>query len=350
MEQKTHHSVWRTGLSLKFRKSTKTAERGAPWVPAIPGNDIQVMDPPKITAQPEPRDPALAKKSFPLPDPLRNRWEDVRPRGRIRVLAESFLGKLIISPSFLISSLLVFFLIPHSVLKGSYSIDLRAHCREALQRLVDILGASIILILTAPIFLVAPILIKLDSPGCVFYKQVRVGQDKRRHNRRKSSYRLKGDRRNGDRRKENTHGQLFVVYKFRSMRQDAEKKSGPVWAKKADPRITKVGKLLRATRSDELPQLLNILKGDMSLVGPRPERPHFVSQFVDTISDYHERLKVKPGLTGYAQVMGGYDTCIEDVLCKLNYDLHYVHNKSFGQDVKILLKTIVVVVCGKGVC
>jgi lipopolysaccharide/colanic/teichoic acid biosynthesis glycosyltransferase len=133
------------------------------------------------------------------------------------------------------------------------------------------------------------------------------------------------------------------------MREDAEKKSGPVWAKRNDPRITKVGKLLRVIRADELPQLFNVLKGDMSLVGPRPERPYFVNQFVGNISRYEERLKVKPGLTGLAQVMGGYDTCMEDVYSKLDYDLKYVKSKSFGHDLKILLKTIVVVICRKGI-
>ncbi|KPL19483.1 MAG: hypothetical protein AMJ92_03345 [candidate division Zixibacteria bacterium SM23_81] len=218
-----------------------------------------------------------------------------------------------------------------------------------MRRGVDIIGAILGLILTSPFFLLVPILVKLDSPGSVLFKQMRVGQERRNGDRRRNSYRLNGDRRNGDRRKKNAYGRLFVVYKFRSMREDAEKKSGPVWAKRNDPRITKVGKLLRAIRADELPQLFNVLKGDMSLVGPRPERPYFVDQFVGTISRYEERLKVKPGLTGLAQVMGGYDTCMEDVYSKLDYDLKYVDSKSLGHDLKILLKTIVVVICRKGI-
>jgi lipopolysaccharide/colanic/teichoic acid biosynthesis glycosyltransferase len=113
--------------------------------------------------------------------------------------------------------------------------------------------------------------------------------------------------------------------------------------------VTKVGKLLRATRTDELPQLINILKGDMSIVGPRPERPFFVNQFVSSIERYDDRLRVKPGLTGLAQVMGGYDTCLDDVYSKLNYDLNYIAQRSLGQDAKILLRTIGVVISGKGV-
>lgn len=308
------------------------------------------MDSPKVRARCKPRGPETAEKVLPIEEQFRAGLENAGARRKIRSLAESFFHKLVISPSLLILSLPGFFFVSHSEHKGSPSIDLRAHCREALHRFIDILGASVILLLTAPIFLVVPMLIKLDSPGCVFYKQVRVGQDKRRYNRRKSSYRLKGDRRNGDRRKKDDHGRLFVVYKFRSMRQDAEKKSGPVWAKKSDPRITTVGKVLRATRSDQLPQLLNILKGDMSLVGPHPERPYFVSQFVDTICDYHRRLRVKPGLIGYAQTVGGYHARREDVYSKLRYDLHYIRNRSVGHDLRILLKSIVISVYGKGIC
>lgn len=336
---------------------TRTSESRTPWVRSAPVYDIQVSDLPQIQGGAEVCGPDSAEvcgpdsneKAVPFTNQLPASMQDKRLKRRAYDVVKSSLGRLFIPPSFLISSLLVFFLIPDSMLKGTYSVDLRARCHAAFTRLIDVLGATIGLILAAPLFLVVSILIKLDSPGSVIYKQVRVGQDRRNGDRRGNFYRLKGDRRNGDRRKEDIHGRLFVLYKFRSMRQNAEKKSGPVWAQMGDPRITKVGKLLRVSRADELPQLFNILKGDMSLVGPRPERPYFVSQFVSSISRYQERLRVKPGLTGLAQVMGGYDTCIGDVHSKLSYDLNYVHNRSMRNDLKILLKTFVVVICGKGV-
>ena len=124
------------------------------------------------------------------------------------------------------------------------------------------------------------------------------------------------------------------------MRDDAEKKCGPVWASQNDPRVTDIGEILRYTHLDELPQLINIIKGEMSFVGPRPERPHFVSQFVSTIPKYEERLDVKPGLTGLAQVKCGYDYSIESVKNKLNYDLHYCKNGSIYSDVKLIFMTV----------
>jgi lipopolysaccharide/colanic/teichoic acid biosynthesis glycosyltransferase len=268
---------------------------------------------------------------------------------KILAWVRNFVDKLVISPSFLLSSLVVFLFVPDAVLKGTYSIDLKQRAIEAARRLLDIIFASFALLLLSPFFLIICLLIKLDTPGSVIYKQVRVGQNRRKNDRRNNSYRLRGDRRNGDRRREDALGQLFVIYKFRSMHQDAEKKSGPVWAQRGDPRITKVGKLLRTIRADELPQIFNILKGDMSLIGPRPERPYFVHQFAETVGQYRERLKIKPGLTGLAQVMGGYDSCLEDVSSKLAYDLQYIKSRSFKKDFQILFKTILVVVCGKGV-
>ncbi len=215
-----------------------------------------------------------------------------------------------------------------------------ARLGKSLNRLMDMAVAATILILAAPLFLVISILIKLDSPGSVFYRQTRVGQNRRKGDRRRCSQGLRGDRRNGDRRKKNQHGQLFVIYKFRSMRRDAEKKSGPVRTQTGDPRITKVGKLLRLTRADELPQLYNVLKGEMSLVGPRPERPAFVTQFMGNVPRYHERLQVKPGLIGLAQAMNGDDTCLQDVRRELFYDLKYIQRRSFRQDMKILIQTL----------
>lgn len=336
-------------MRSKMYNMAETAVTGIPWNPAKHGGSVDVFDAPVFTLLPDKTRPETGPES-----------SDTRPsdaeiygldhaHDRIPSWLKRFVANAVISPSFLLSSLLVFLFVPDAVLKGRVSLDLKPRLVETIRRTIDILTAGALLILTMPIFLIVPILIKLDSPGSVIYRQVRVGQNRRKTQRRHNAYRLKGDRRNGDRRRDDGHGMLFQVYKFRSMRQDAEKKSGPVWARKGDPRVTKVGKILRAARIDELPQLFNILKGDMSLVGPRPERPHFVDRFVNNVTRYADRLQVKPGLTGLAQVMGGYDTCMEDVYNKLQHDLQYIQKRSLGQDIKIILKTIGVVFTGKGV-
>ena len=162
--------------------------------------------------------------------------------------------------------------------------------------------------------------IKIDTPGPVVYSQERVGKD----------------------------GKVFKMYKFRSMRADAEKDSGPVWAPQHDSRVTKVGRFLRNTRLDEIPQFINVLDGDMSLVGPRPERPFFVEKLSKEIPLYHRRLKVRPGITGWAQIKQGYDRSIEDVKSKVRYDLFYIENMSFRMDLKILLFTFYIMLMGKG--
>ncbi len=178
-----------------------------------------------------------------------------------------------------------------------------------LKRCFDFAASLIGLIVLSPLFIFLAVVIPLNSPGPVFYKQPRVGQG----------------------------GTKFKVIKFRTMVKDAEKVTGPVFAAGDDPRITKVGKWLRKTRLDEFPQLINVLKGEMSLVGPRPERPYFVQQFADEIPAYEYRLKVKPGITGLAQIMGCYDTLPED---KLRYDLYYIKNYSPWLDFQILLQTL----------
>jgi lipopolysaccharide/colanic/teichoic acid biosynthesis glycosyltransferase len=144
------------------------------------------------------------------------------------------------------------------------------------------------------------------------------------------------------------HGDPFVMYKFRSMYVDAEKKTGPTWASDNDPRITPVGIWLRKLRLDELPQLYNVLKGDMSLVGPRPEREYFVNQFKKQIPLYTRRLRVRPGITGWAQVKWKYDETFDDVVEKTKYDLFYVENISLKMDLKILINTIFTMLAGKG--
>jgi exopolysaccharide biosynthesis polyprenyl glycosylphosphotransferase len=191
---------------------------------------------------------------------------------------------------------------------------------RAIKRLMDILVSILVLILGAPIFLVIAIIIKLTSKGPVIYAQERVGRN----------------------------GKTFTMFKFRTMKQDAEADSGPMWATENDPRVTKVGYWLRKLRLDEMPQLLNVLSGSMSLVGPRPERPHFVDQFKVQIPLYTRRLRVRPGITGWAQVKWKYDESLADVKEKTKYDLYYVENISLMMDMKILINTILTMVKGKG--
>ena len=220
---------------------------------------------------------------------------------------------------------------------------------DLIKRTIDIVGASVGLILSLPILIITALLVKLESRGQIFYSQIRVGQNRRNSQRRylRKSALVSEDRRR-ERRREDYHGQLFRVYKFRSMVIDAESKSGPVWATKGDPRITRIGRFLRKTRIDEIPQFWCVLKGDMSLVGPRPERPHFVSELSGKIEGYAGRLDAKPGLTGLAQVDVGYDSTIASVVRKVESDLEYIHNRSLWLDIKIMLKTIIVVFTGKG--
>lgn len=189
-----------------------------------------------------------------------------------------------------------------------------------IKRLMDFVVSLIILTLGAPAWLFLVFIIRATSKGPAVYKQVRVGQN----------------------------GKLFTMLKFRSMYIDAEKHSGPKWATEDDPRITPLGKILRKTRLDEIPQFINVLKGEMSLVGPRPERPFFVEQLKKEIPWYVRRIKMKPGITGWAQVKHKYDESIEDVKQKVMYDLYYFENMSISLDIKILLRTFIVALTGKG--
>ncbi len=187
------------------------------------------------------------------------------------------------------------------------------------KRILDILFGAFLGLFSLPICILAAIAIKLEDRGPVFYSQERIG----------------------------LYGKPFTVYKFRTMRTDAEK-FGAQWATKDDPRITKVGKFLRKTRIDELPQIFCVLKGDMSMVGPRPERAVFIGKLREKIPFYISRLKMKPGLTGWAQVRHHYDTSIEDVQIKLQYDMYYYENMSLLLDFQILVRTVYVVLTGKG--
>lgn len=224
---------------------------------------------------------------------------------------------------------------------GKFSIG------AAAKRSIDIIASLVGLIILLPLFALIAIAIKLDSEGPVFFSQSRVGRNRRKADRR-SSTSMCFDRRQRDRRRKDVHGQPFRVWKFRSMVDNAEKKSGPIWATENDPRITRVGSFLRRTRLDEFPQLYNVLRGEMSLVGPRPERPVFVESLSREVKDYTQRLNAKPGITGLAQVSCGYDTSVTSVKAKVDHDLRYINSWSLAQDAKILVKTVVVVLTGKG--
>ncbi len=189
-----------------------------------------------------------------------------------------------------------------------------------LKRLVDFVASGVGIVVAFPVWLVVPLAIKLDSPGPVFFRQERVGEGGRR----------------------------FEVLKFRSMRSDAEAGTGPVWAREGDARVTRVGRFIRKTRIDEIPQLINVLRGEMSFVGPRPERPFFVEQLTEKVPYYVQRHTVKPGVTGLAQVKYPYGASVEDALEKLRYDLYYVKHLGFWMDLSIIFETVKVVLFGKG--
>lgn len=207
---------------------------------------------------------------------------------------------------------------------------------ERINRAVNFLLALVGIILTAPVMLIVAALVRLTSPGPVFYTQERVGLDRRRG--RTPAI--------GDRRARNVGGQLFTIYKFRSMRVDAET-NGAVWATKNDPRVTPIGKALRKLRLDELPQLFNVLQGDMNIVGPRPERPCIFGQLREEIQEYPLRQLAKPGITGWAQVNHTYDTCVDDVKVKVRYDLEYLQRQSVWTDMVIMARTVPVMLFRK---
>ncbi len=184
----------------------------------------------------------------------------------------------------------------------------------------DIVASLLGLIISLPFVLIAIAVIKITSPGPAIYRQTRVGKD----------------------------GKLFDLFKLRTMVIDAEDQTGPVWAKEDDPRITPFGKFLRKSRVDEIPQLVNVLLGQMSLIGPRPERPEFVDKLSREIVDYQKRLNVRPGITGLAQIKQSYDATIKDVRRKVKFDILYIKRMCFLTDLRILLGTISVVLTGRG--
>lgn len=204
--------------------------------------------------------------------------------------------------------------------------------------------AFLMLLGVTPMMLLIAIGVKLTSPGGpVLFRQERVGLDRRRSVEPDPSF--TGER---DRRRKLAPGRPFTMYKFRTMVPDAEKATGPIWATKQDSRITPLGGVLRHLRLDELPQLINVVRGDMSLIGPRPERPFFVDGFTGQIPEYATRLRVPPGITGLAQVEREYDESVDDVKRKLKYDIYYVKNRSMVLNAKIMIKTIDVMLRGRG--
>ena len=196
----------------------------------------------------------------------------------------------------------------------------RGQFKDMTKRIFDVMTSISLLLLTLPVFLVTALLIWLESGNSILYRQDRVGE----------------------------YGRIFNLLKFRSMRQDAEHDGVPQWAKKQDDRVTRVGKIIRKLRIDELPQIFNVLKGDMSFVGPRPERPFFVKDLTNKISYYPSRHAIKPGITGWAQIRYPYGATVEDAIQKLQYDLYYVKNHTLFLDVIILFQTAQVVLFGKG--
>lgn len=218
------------------------------------------------------------------------------------------------------------------------------------KRALDIVLSIVGLVVTAPIVLLAAILIKSTSPGPVFYRQERIGINRRARERRGSTPRADADRRRRDRRVLVNFGRPFTIYKFRTMVVDAERGTPPMWAKERDPRITAVGRVLRKTRIDELPQFLNVLRGEMSIVGPRPERAYFIGRIEKDLPEFQLRLRTKPGITGLAQVHLGYTNTDAGLRDKLHLDLEYIRHLSFWTDLKILCRTVFVVFTGKGAC
>ena len=207
-----------------------------------------------------------------------------------------------------------------------------------LRRSVHLILALIALIILLPVMLLVALLVRLTSRGPVLYTQVRVGLDRRTNARSSQNHR----------RERNLGGQPFTIYKFRTMRVDAEHHSGAVWAQQGDPRVTSIGRLLRQYRLDELPQLINVLRGEMNIVGPRPERPTIFAELREHIAEYPLRQRARPGITGLAQINHHYDRSLEDVRTKVHYDLEYIRRQSVAEDFRIMVKTVPVILLRRG--
>ncbi|HET9603727.1 MAG TPA: sugar transferase [Gemmatimonadales bacterium] len=209
---------------------------------------------------------------------------------------------------------------------------------ERLRRVLNFVLALLGLIVALPVMLLVALLIRLTSRGPVIYTQTRVGLDRRNPALDNANHR----------RRQDIGGKPFLIYKFRTMTVNAESGSGAIWAQNNDPRVTWIGRYLRQYRLDELPQLYNVLRGEMNIVGPRPERPTIFAQLREHIGEYPLRQRAKPGITGLAQINHHYDRCIEDVKTKVSYDLKYIERQGIFEDLKIMLQTIPVMLFRRG--
>ena len=205
-------------------------------------------------------------------------------------------------------------------------------------RALNVVLAGVALFVALPLLVLIAIAIKLTSRGPILYTQERVGLDRR----------IPGTDRGHQGRVRDLGGRPFTIYKFRTMWVDAERSTGAVWATQDDPRITPVGRFLRQYRLDELPQLLNVMRGEMNIVGPRPERPTIFAELRQHIAEYPRRQRAKPGITGLAQIHHHYDRDIDDVRTKVRYDLEYIRRRSVGEDLRIMLQTIPVIFLRRG--
>ena len=214
-----------------------------------------------------------------------------------------------------------------------------ARWAKLLRRNLNVAAAALLIVFTLPIMILIALAVRLSSPGPVIFTQPRVGVDRRRDDPNVPV---------DPRRREDHGGRVFWIYKFRTMRPRSNGDNGQRWASEEPERITTVGRILRRYRLDELPQLFNVLKGDMNLVGPRPEQPEIFKQLRDEIDGYQQRQRVLPGITGLAQVNHHYDHCVEDVRRKVTLDLAYVERESPLEDLRIMAQTVPVVLLGKG--
>lgn len=216
---------------------------------------------------------------------------------------------------------------------------------ERINRAVNVVISCVALLVLSPLILVVALAVRLTSPGPVFYRQPRIGLDRRRTGGQTGS---EGADWLYDRRACNLGGRPFSILKFRSMSADAEARSGVMWAQKHDARVTALGRVLRKTRLDEIPQLLNVLRGEMNIVGPRPERPSIFARLRHDIPEYELRQRAKPGITGLAQINHSYDSSVDDVRVKVRYDLEYLRRQSVLEDLRIMVLTIPVIVFRRG--
>ena len=207
-----------------------------------------------------------------------------------------------------------------------------------MSRVINVTLALIALVVLFPVFVLIALAVKLTSRGPVLYTQERVGLDRRALRAAAQNHRRQVD----------LGGRPFTIYKFRTMRVDAERESGAVWAQQDDPRVTPVGRVLRQYRLDELPQLWNELRGEMNIVGPRPERPSIFAELRSHIAEYPLRQRARPGITGLAQISHHYDRSLDDVRRKVHFDLEYIRHQSVREDIRIMLKTIPVILFRRG--